>query len=322
MSYIVLCNTGSDMLSRIDMESLDVQNYILSHNEGSVGPHEITLYKECILTANNYDNTISVIKKSQFEGLNMDKDKYINIKDEYDSIFSLKKSCILDYEKSLYIGAHPNDIAQYYDNAFVTCGEADSIIVYDLKNEKINFNIPVGRFPHNITLCEGKNLAFISNMGDDSISVIDIETKKEVKRITVENTPIKINLSNNNHYLYVCMSYLGYDKEGYIGIISLDSMELVYKIKVGLSPVDLYEESGYLYVSNFCGRSISIVNIKELKEERKIYINGMPRGIIKYEEQIFVGDYLNGFVDVINLQEKRIKAIAVGKEPNAMTLVK
>ena len=46
MSYIVLCNTGSDMLSRIDMESLDVQNYILSHNEGSVGPHEITLYNE------------------------------------------------------------------------------------------------------------------------------------------------------------------------------------------------------------------------------------------------------------------------------------
>ena len=48
----------------------------------------------------------------------------------------------------------------------------------------------------------------------------------------------------------------------------------------------------------------------------------MPRGIIKYEDQIFVGDYLNGLVDVINLQEKRIKAIAVGKEPNAMTLVK
>ncbi|WP_242976798.1 hypothetical protein [Clostridium sp. 3-3] len=47
----------------------------------------------------------------------------------------------------------------------------------------------------------------------------------------------------------------------------------------------------------------------------------MPRGIIKFNEKIFVADYLNGVVNVINLKTKQAKAIAVGKEPNAMTLV-
>ena len=315
MSYIVLCNTGSDMLSRIDTESFDVQNYILCGNDNVFGPHEITLYKDNIITANNYNNTISIIKKLQFENTCTKETKKINY-------VNSGKYHLIKEQKNLYIGAHPNDIAQYKDNVFVTCGEADSIIVYDLNEEKINFVIPVGRFPHNITLCEGRRLAFVSNMGDDSISVIDIKVDKEVKRLTVENTPIKINLSNNNHYLYVCMSYLGYDKEGYIGIISIDSLEIVHKIKVGFSPVDLYEDNGYLYVSNFCGRSVSVINMKTLEEEKKIDVSGMPRGIVKFKEKILVGDYLNGVVNAINLDTKEIKAIAVGKEPNAMTLVK
>lgn len=158
-------------------------------------------------------------------------------------------------------------------------------------------------------------------MGDDSISVIDVEFGKEIKRISLDSTPIKIKLSRSGHYLYVCMSYLGYDKNGYVGIISLESLDLVYKIRVGFSPVDLFEENGYLYVSNFCGKSISIVNLNNLKEEKRIDISGMPRGIIKFNEKIFVSDYLNGIVNVMNLKTKQIKAIAVGKEPNAMTLV-
>ncbi|MGN0145286.1 MAG: YncE family protein [Clostridium sp.] len=303
MSYIILCSTGSDMLSRIDTESLELRNYILSGSEKSFGPHEITLYKDKIVTANNYNGTISIIDRSVFES---------NTDEEY----------FRDRYSNIYVGAYPNDVVQYENNFFVTCGESNSVIVYDLENEKISFNIPVGIFPHNITIYEKKKLAFVSNMGDDSISVIDLRNKKEIKRITVENTPIKISLSNNNDYLYVCMSYLGYDKEGYVGIISLDSLELVYKIKAGFSPVDLFEDNEYLYVSNFCGNSISILNIHELKEERKIHMSGMPRGIVKYHEKIFTSDYLNGVVRIIDLEEKEIKVIAAGKEPNAMTLIK
>ena len=315
MSYILLCNTGSDMLSRIDTESFHVQNYILSGSDNPFGPHEITLSNDSIITANNYSNTISIIGKSQFEN------DYVN-ENKINNYVNSKKCCLIKEQKDLYIGAHPNDIVKYNDSILVTCGEADSIIVYDLNEERIDFSIPVGRFPHNIELCEDKKLAFVSNMGDDSISVIDIELYREVKRITVENTPIKINLSNNNHYLYVCMSYLGYDKEGYVGIISIDSLEIVKKIKVGLSPVDLYEDDGYLYVSNFCGKSVSVINMKKLKEEKKIYLSGMPRGIVKIDEKIFVGDYLNGVISIVNLNTKEIKAITVGKEPNAMTLVR
>jgi hypothetical protein len=46
----------------------------------------------------------------------------------------------------------------------------------------------------------------------------------------------------------------------------------------------------------------------------------MPRGIIKIKENIFVGDYLNGRLNVFGMEDKKIKVIPLGKEPNAMTL--
>ena len=292
MSYIVLCNTGSDSLNKINTENLKNQSIFLSAGESPFGPHGLSLYKDKILVANNYNNSISLVNYKSFKE-----------------------------ENNIYIGAHPNDIVAHDDIAYVSCGESNSLIIYDMINDRVNFEVPTGRFPHNIVLLEEENLIFISNMGDDSISVIDYINNKEIKRIKVENTPTKINISKNKKCLYVCMSYLGYDRKGSIGIIDLKTLELINKVKVGLSPIDLFEDDNYLYVSNLCDGSISIVNLKDLKEENKIIIGGMPRGIVKVKENIFVGDYLNGILNVIGIENKKIKAIPIGSEPNAMTLV-
>lgn len=292
MSYIIVCNTGSDSLNKINTENFNNQSMILSADESSLGPHGLSLYKDKILVANNYNNSISLVNYKTFKE-----------------------------ENNLYIGAHPNDIVAHNDIAYVSCGESNSLIIYDMINERVNFEVPTGRFPHNMALLEEQKLLFISNMGDDSISVIDYINNKEIKRIKVKNTPTKINISKNKKYLYVCISYLGYDNKGSIGIIELRTLELINRIQVGLCPVDLFEEDNYLYVSNLCEGSISIVNLKELREENKIIVGGMPRGIVKVKENIFVGDYLNGILNIISIKNKKIKAIEVGSEPNAMTLV-
>lgn len=292
MSYIILCNTGSDSLKKINTKSLRIESLALSIGESPFGPHGLSLYKDKILVANNYNNSISIIDYEKFKE-----------------------------EDNVYIGAHPNDIIAYEDIAYVSCGESNSLIIYDLINERINFEIPTGRFPHNIILFKERNLLFISNMGDDSISVIDYINNKEIKRIKVESTPIKITISESGKYLYVCMSYLGHDKNGSIGIIELKTLELVEKIVVGYCPVDLFENENCLYVSNLCDGTVSIINLNERQECDKIQVGGMPRGIIKVDEYIFVGDYLNGLLNIINVGDKKIKAISIGSEPNSMTLV-
>lgn len=292
MSYIIVCNTGSDSLNKINTENFNNQSIILSADESPFGPHGLSLYKDKILVANNYNNSISIINYNTFKE-----------------------------ENNIYIGAHPNDIVAHNDIAYVSCGESNSLIIYDMINERVDFEVPTGRFPHNMELLEEENLLFISNMGDDSISVIDYINNKEIKRIKVDNTPTKINISKNKKYLYVCISYLGYDRKGSIWVIELKTLELINKIQVGLSPIDLFEDDNKLYVSNLCDGSISIVNLKDLKEENKIIIGGMPRGIVKVKENIFVVDYLNGILNIIGIENKKVKAIPIGTEPNAMALV-
>lgn len=293
MSYIVLCNTASDSINKINTEDLSNQSIILSIGEGPFGPHGLSLYKNKVLVANNYNNSISIINYDKFKE-----------------------------ESNLYIGAHPNDIVAKDDIAYVTCGESNSLIIYDLTNERINFEIPTGRFPHNVTMFENKNVIFVSNMGDDSISVVDYFSCKEIKRIKVESMPTKISVSSNMKYLYVCMSCLDYDDNGSIGVIDLDTLDLITKVNVGYSPVDLFEADNCLYISNLCDGSISIVDLIELKEKNRIHIGGMPRGIVKDRNCIFVGDYLNGILKVISLDEKWIKAIPIGSEPNSMTIIR
>ncbi|MCR6513290.1 hypothetical protein M4I33_00155 [Clostridium sp. LY3-2] len=47
----------------------------------------------------------------------------------------------------------------------------------------------------------------------------------------------------------------------------------------------------------------------------------MPISIIKHLNDIFVLDYENGFIKILDDKFKPKKNIAVGKEPNAMLLV-
>ena len=292
MSNIVLCNIGSDSLSKINSEDLKIKNLYLSIGEKSFGPHGLSLYNDKILVANNYNNSISLINLNQFKE-----------------------------EKNLYIGAHPNDLVAHNNMVYVTCGESNSVIVYDLINERVNFELPTGRSPHSIELLKNENLAFVSNMNENSIAVIDCNKNNIIKRIIVGDNPIKIKISKKKKYLYVCMSYIGYDTEGYVGIISLKTLELIVKIKVGLAPVDLFEDDNYLYVSNFGSGYISVINLNNFGEESKISVGGMPRGIVKLNEKIYIGDYLNGSLKIVDTKKKSIKSILIGIEPNDMIII-
>ncbi|AOR23996.1 YncE family protein [Clostridium taeniosporum] len=290
---IIICNTGSSTLSKVDVENLEIKTLNLSLDEKESGPHGLSLYDKKVLVANNYSNTISLIDPGTFKE-----------------------------EGNIYIGAHPNDLTIYNNKLYVLCGEANSLTIYDLLKREVVVELPIGVFPHSIALYNEQNKVFISNMGDDTVSVVDCIYNKEIKRIKCNKYPTKIAVSNNREYLYICESHIGYALKGSIAIISLKDFSLKATIKVGNGPVDFWEEDNYLYVSNFVEGSISVVNIKKLKEESKIYISGMPRGIIKVNKKIFVGDYLNGKLKIINLKDKEIKNIAIGKEPNAMLLIK
>lgn len=291
MKFLLVCNTGSDSISKINIKDLSVETLPLKIGEKPIGPQGICLNKEEIYIANNYNNTISIIEKGK-----------------------------LNEKLNFYSGPYPNDLVYYNNRLYIACGEANAVIVYDLKEKKILFKLPTGIWPHNIEVEEKKGLILVSNLQGNSVSVIDANSNKEIASIESLEYPTKILISKNRNEFYVCESYMGDVKSGYIEVFSLENFKSLKRIKVGKSPMDMYEDKEFLYVSNFNDGTISVVDIINGIEIDKLVVGGMPKGIVKYEEKLFVGDYLRSKVLVLDLQSKITKAIAVGVEPNAMAL--
>ena len=81
----------------------------------------------------------------------------------------------------------------------------------------------------------------------------------------------------------------------------------------------MYEDNNDIYVSNFTEGSISIIDKRIFKLVKTIYIGGMPKGILKKDNRIYIGDYLKGRLIVVE-GDKVKKIIAIESEPNAMIL--
>lgn len=290
MSSIVLCNTGADSLSLIKLDTLEVKKILFDLSETPVGPHGIRKYKNEIITANNYSDSIS--------------------------IFSCDP---LIESKNIKIGPKPNDLLRVNDKIYTICGESNSIVEYDLTKNRVSWEIATGSWPHSIDYCNKGGLIFVSNLEDNCTNIIRVDNYEIIKTLSTPEYPTKVKVSNNEKFVYICESYLGTDESGFLDVFSTETFNRVARIEVGTSPIDLYEDDEYIYITNFTEGSISIVNKNKYYVEKILYIGGMPKGILKHKNKLYIGDYLKG--RLIVLEENKIeKIIAIESEPNAMIL--
>lgn len=291
MKYIVVCNTGSDSLSRINLDFTEVREFKIDFNGEKLGPGGICVDNANIYTANNYSNTVSVINTESFIE-----------------------------ENRIYVGAYPNDLISYKDYLYISCSEANLISVYNKKQKRLEFDIPTNNFPYNMVLDEDKKIILSSNFKSHNISVIDIIKNKGIKEINTFKYPTKIKISKDKKNIYVCESYMGKDIGGFIEIFDANNFISEARIKVGMSPMDIEEDEDNLYVVNFEDGNLSIISKKEKREIKRIFVGGMPKSIKKIGNSFVITDYFNSKLLIIDSFDYKKKVITVGKEPSAMTI--
>lgn len=292
MQSIFVCNTAGDSLSEINLMNYNVNNYPLDLGKRPVGPQKITYYKDKLIISNSYNDTIS--------------------------IFSLKEKKEIS---NMYIGAHPNDLKIYGSSAYVVCSDSNSVVEADIDTGELISSLSVSEYPHSIEIDDENKILYVSSLNCNVISVVDLKNGIVIAEIKTYENPTKIFLSKDKKNLYLCESNFGRDIEGYISIISTENYKVTKRIRAGMEPIDLWVEDNKLYVVSLSEGSLNIIDIQKGRQIKKIYIGGMPKSIIKIENDIFIGDYMNGRVVKVNLKERVIKNITVGKEPNAMILV-
>ena len=231
MSSIVLCNTGADSLSKIDLDTFEVKKILFKFSERPVGPHGIRKYDNEIITANSYSDSISIFSMLTFEEI-----------------------------RNIKIGPKPNDLVKVGNKIYTICGEANSIVAYDLNQNRVLWELNIGNWPHSIDYCYEKELLFVSNLEENCTKIINLEDYQIVKTLLTPEYPTKVKISKDKKYIYICESYLGSDDNGYLDIFSIETFNRVTRIEVGTSPIDMYEDNKNIYVSNFTEGSISVID--------------------------------------------------------------
>lgn len=292
MRELYVCNTSSDCISEVNLDLFKEEKKIPLKRLGinKVGPHGIYVYDKKLLVANNYSNSISIL--------------------DIDSLS----------EDNYYVGIHCNDVVAFEDNAYIICGELNSLLVFDLKAQKIIEKVPCENLPHSICINKEKKLLLVSNMESDSITLIDCTNRTNIKNIRVGCYPTKAIFSLDNKYIMVCESNIGSDFKGSIAIISIKDFKIINRIVVGNSPVDMYYDGNMCFVSNFGDGTISLVDLNLYKEIKKVNVGGMPRGIVKVGNYMYIGDNYNNLLIRVHLISENKKVIPIGGEPTGMAL--
>lgn len=294
MNYIYICNTSSDSISKVDLNSFKIENKIYLKSKefvDKVGPHGICIDKKKLITANNYNNSISIVDINK------------NLQEE-----------------SYYIGARCADIVTFENKAYIICSDSNVLIVFDLKLKKILEQIPCGNLPHSICLNSNKKLLLVSNMQNDTITLIDCIDTSNVKNIRVGSYPTKAVFTLDGEHIIVCESNLGSEFKGSISILSLKNFKIINRIVAGNSPLDIYCSSRYCFVSNFGDGTISVIDINNYKEIDKIIVGGMPANLLKYDKNLYIGDNYNDILIRLNIENKYKEFIPIGNEPTGMVM--
>jgi YVTN family beta-propeller protein len=291
VSSLYVCNEYSDNVSKVSLDDFSEDKKILLNGDYGyrIGPHDICEYKDYLICANNFSNSISIIKNDILE-------------------------------ENYFIGMHCNDVRASNDLAYVLCGELNSIVVFDMIKRKIIEELPCGNFPHSLKISNNKKYLLVTNMQDDTISIINIYNYDENITIKVGPYPTKAVFTEDNRYIYVCESNLGADIQGSMCIIAVDDFTVKNRITLGYSPVDIFTENNIILASNFGDGTISVIDPIFFEKWKDIFVGGMPKGIVKFGKYAIVGDNYNNVLIKIDIFSESKKVITIGKEPTGMTL--
>ncbi len=109
---------------------------------------------------------------------------------------------------------------------------------------------------------ENGEIAYITNKGDGTLSLINVSDRKLVKTFYVGEGAHGIRVSPDNDTAYIALS-----KEDAVAVVDLANAVVLKKINVGRKPeqVDLSRDGKWLFVINNTDSTVSIIDILEEK---------------------------------------------------------
>ena len=156
------------------------------------------------------------------------------------------------------------------DVIYVT-GAAKNGVVWkvDAKSFKVVDTIKgVGAVPTGMALDESTDLLYVTAHSSNQLTVIDTNTDKVVKTISVGQNPLSVAINSQSHQAYVANS-----KDNTVSVIDLSNDKTVQVISVGQFPVDVNVDAAMnrLFVANRSSGTVQVFNTKNFTLEETLH---------------------------------------------------
>lgn len=200
-------------------------------------------------------------------------------------------------------GVHGVAIAHPLGQGFVSCGKSNSVLVFDLKtNQKIT-DIKVESKPDAIVFEAKTSTVFAFNGGSNSVSVIDGQTHKVLKTISLLGTP-EFAVSNDSGTVYVNI-----EDKNLIQVIDAGTKEIKanYPLTLCKAPGGLAIDLKHKLLFASCdNRMLTVINAESGKEIASAPIGDGPDAVSfdPKKNLIFTTNGASGTLSVIETKDE------------------
>jgi YVTN family beta-propeller protein len=186
------------------------------------------------------------------------------------------------------------------------CGKGyDESMVYKVNtaNYKIENIVKVGSVPKYLTITPDQKKLIVSNWTSGDVSIISLDSEKEIKRIYVGAAPRGIACDTGSIYAYIAV--MGGSKIVRINLNTYQTEAVVSGVR---NPRHLCIKNNYLYASLNGEQAICRVNLSDMSI-KKITIGKAPRSMVisSVNNKLFVDCYEDSKVAVIDLTDFKVE---------------
>jgi YVTN family beta-propeller protein len=196
----------------------------------------------------------------------------------------------------------------------------DPGFIYKINTETFSIEkiIKVGAVPKYLCISPNEKTMVVSNWSSGDISIVDLVSEKEIKRVDVGAHPRGVAISSDSKWAYVTV--MGSTK---IAKVNLVSHEVTYIEKVGKSPrhVLLSSNDSLMYVSLNSGNSLLQHNLHS-GDQKSCSTNSGPRSMILSpdEKYLYVVNYFaNTFSKIRTDSMTVMEVVETGHHPIGIT---
>ncbi|WP_253444271.1 MULTISPECIES: YncE family protein [unclassified Halomonas] len=134
-------------------------------------------------------------------------------------------------------------------------------------------SIDVGSHPAHVVSDREGRFAFVTNAGDNSVSVVDLEAKESVATIATGEYPHGLRLSPDGQELYVANVL-----DGSVSIIDVEAREEVARLPVGQAPVQVgfTPDGTRVFVSLRDENRVAVIDTNRREVVERIEVGRLP----------------------------------------------